>query len=73
MFYSFKQNFLRNRTTNERLRMRWNGDPDNLNIVKLLSNKSNCCSKLRYLCCHKIEKSKLEKYATTLELYSNLQ
>ena len=55
MIYSFKSHFLTNRTTNEKLRQRWNGDPDNANSVKLLSNKSSCCSKLRFLCCQKIE------------------
>ena len=53
--------------------MRWNGDPDNDEEVKIYKNKSMCCSKISYLCCHKSEKSKLEKYAYLLELYNELE
>ena len=53
--------------------MRWNGDPDNIDEVKIYKNKSTCCSKIRFLCCYKSEKSKLEKYAYLMELYNELE
>jgi hypothetical protein len=53
--------------------MRWNGDPDNTDEVKIYKDKSLCCSKVWYLCCYKKEKSKLEKYAYLMELYNELE
>jgi hypothetical protein len=50
-FNSLIQHYFKNRTTNEKLRQRWNGDPDNQYGVKIYNKKTNCCSKLNYLCC----------------------
>jgi hypothetical protein len=62
-----------NITTNEKIRMRWNGDPDNYDEVNIYRDKSLWCEKLTYLCCSKPEKSKLEKYAYLVELYNELE
>ena len=50
---------LRNVTTNEDLRHRWNNDPKNVQVAHIHRNRSTCCSRLRYIFWSPVPDSKL--------------
>ena len=63
---------MKNTTSNEDIRHRWNGHHRNKKTVKQFKKEAGCCGRLRYILCGDMDyyhgKSKLELYAEWVEL-----
>jgi len=60
--FVYKQYFrlaMNNLTTNEYLRLRWNGETGNYHRKNIYKYKSGCCGKFRYLFYGEVQPSKL--------------
>lgn len=60
---------LKNMTTNEEMRTKWNGSPTNKKAVEIYRRDSSCFAKIRWLCCTKPAPSRLHKLTKLIELY----
>lgn len=63
---------LSNRTTNEHLRGRWNGDKSNTDRVNQFRHKASCCSKLRQFLFSPLPESKLASLSLLLATYQTI-
>lgn len=64
---------IRNMTSNEDIRHRWNGHIRNKKATKFFRNRAGCCGRLKYILCADMTTihgpSKLELYVEYVELY----
>jgi len=63
---------MKNKTTNEHLRYRWNGAPENTERVMIYQNRASCCSLLREFLWSPMPKSKLDTLCTLMNAYSQI-
>lgn len=67
---------LRNVTSNEDIRHRWNGHHRNKKLSRLFRKDAGCCGRMSYILCGDMNnyhgQSKLETYAELVELYNKI-
>ena len=71
-FYHICGLIMNNKTTNEDLRSRWNGDTVNKERVEVYRQNTSFCKILKHLFCGPKHPSKLAKLSNLLYLYKSL-
>jgi len=68
---------MKNTTSNEDIRHRWNGHHRNKKATKLYKKEAGCCGRLGYILCGNISSyhgpSKLELYSEYVEIYKQIK